>query len=326
MENKDAISAFYALINRLYSINYSALRLSKQRNSQDIANNFTFKKPMESRVSWIDAKLRDIASLRSQFFYSYNNSNRSNIEYFNIIQEEFERSKEVLKYMHNVWYDKNDSFEEIFDGFLCKSPELAELISLAETQPFVTDNESIFHIVNAYSTYIQNSFYKMIIDSMAEIVEQLEGDVSEYAVPTLYTGIIKNENITTISSEQIANIRKKIDQHFSAMKKIKQQTNPAFLTFQNVALAKYTSADMFISQLEKRVKSSNTDVVNTLTNKIVEGAMDFLTGTKRAEKPIVVNVYVTKQELNYIEYLTKMLDLAMENFTYFAKTEEKQKQ
>ena len=48
--------------------------------------------------------------------------------------------------------------------------------------------------------------------------------------------------------------------------------------------------------------------------------------TKRAEKPIVVNVYVTKQELNYIEYLTKMLDLAMENFTYFAKTEEKQKQ
>lgn len=326
MNNKDAISAFYTLINRLYSINYSATRLSQQRNSHEVARNFRFDRPMDPRSSWVNSKIADIARIREEFFRNYRSSAPTSNENFEIISSECERSKEALRMMHNIWYEKDCSFEEIFDGFVCKQPEFLEFIKIIETTPIVTDDEALVHIANAYSTYISNLFYKTITSSMVDILDQLETEVNEYAVPTFYRGVIQNDGLTTISRDDLAKLRKQVDAKGKIIHSTKvPKKDVAFVTAYNVVAFKHYELDMFLKQLELRLKSANSDVVNTVSNKIVEGTFDFLNGVKKGDKISVDEIYVSRLELSYIAYANQMLDFAMQSFEAHTKTEAKQK-
>ena len=82
---------------------------------------------------------------------------------------------------------------------------------------------------------------------------------------------------------------------------------------------------MFLEQLELRLKSANTDAINNVSFKIVEGAMDFLTKTPKVKKPAIREIYVTNLELNYIDYLTEMLKFGLEGLKEHKFSEEKQK-
>ena len=326
MNNNDAIIAFYELVNRLYSINYSAHRISKQMKPMQKTDKFNFKMPYEPKGVWTDAKLRDVSRLRNEFFTFYSDINSKNQEQYRLINEDLERSKETLMQMHNIWYEKNMTFDEIFDGFICKSPDLIELAKLIETQVLITNNPCIMHIANAYTDYISNLFYKTITQSMIDIIEQLENDVNSNSVPSLYDGIILNDNLTTISAEKIKKLRSQIEASNKHLHSVKvRKNNPELLSRYNIAMNKYYQADVFLLQLESRVKSANTDINNALSNRIVESTMDFLTGTPPAEKLIFSEVYAGKLELNYITYLTQMLNYAMQNFDEYVSVNAKQK-
>ena len=326
MNNKDAVIAFYTLINRLYSIKYSAQRISNQRKLKQQSGKFTFKDPHNPQSSWIDAKQNDIARMREEFFSNYNEANSQNVEYFSVIDEELERSKETLMAIHNIFFEKDMPFEEIFDGFVCKSPEFLEFLKIIDLQSFVTNDESLVHLADAYTTYMQNLFYHTITHSMTDIIQQLANDVSPYGALTLYNGIIDNDNLTTVSADRLKKYRKIIEEQYKALRKSKQQKkNPQWLAKYNAAATKYFEADVFLLQLEERLKAANTDIINSTTNKIVETTMDFLTGTPTSEKPEITEVYANKLELSYMQYIINVLNLAMQNYNTFLSADPKQK-
>ena len=66
-KNKTKI-VYYELINRLYSISYTALRFYEQRKIQASSENFQFKMPYQNKVSWTDTKMEGLNNLREEFF------------------------------------------------------------------------------------------------------------------------------------------------------------------------------------------------------------------------------------------------------------------
>lgn len=325
MNKKDATLAFYVLINRLYSINYSSLRVSEQQKAKAMSEEFRFKMPFEQTESWLDAKMIDLSSMRNTFFENYNEANVENVEYFDIIDKELEKSKEALMLMHNIWFEQNGSFEDIFDGFLCKSPKLLELICIFEMQPFMTNDKAVMNIVDTYSTYIVNLFYKTITHSMIDIVQQLGNDFNSNCTPSLYRGIIGNNNIVMLSAEKLKEIRKGVEETHKKIKAIKTKKHSGKAYTQNMAENKYLELDVFVGQLEQRLKSANTDIFNDVKSRIVEGTIDFLTGSGSIERPVVNEIYATKLELNYIEYLREMMDYALAVVSESSKTDKKEK-
>lgn len=314
MNNKDVVIAFYTLVNRLYSINYTARRLAAQRKSKETAQNFKFdsKSPKDA---WIDAKQNDIASLRREFFENYYQANSENDEYFRILDDEYETSKSTLMQIHNIFFETDMPFEEIFDGFICKSPEMFELLKIIDMQSFYTNDECLVSLANAYSEYKNNLFYHTITHAMKENIEQLSNDVNSYGAPAFYGGIIQSDTLTTISAAKIKEYRKKLETQYATIKKLRvPKKDPTWLLKYNAAVAKYFEADVFLVQLEERLKAANTDVINTFSNKIVEGTLDFLTGAKTDEKTVVDKVYATRLELNYLEYAIKMFGVGLEGF------------
>ena len=311
MTKKEATIVYYELINRLCSINYSSLRIYEQRKQKFEKEGFKFGMPFEKQESWVDAKMSDINSYRANFFENYNKANEQNREHFILIDNELEKSKEILQYIHNVWYEKDSSFEEIFDGFLCKSPELLELAYIFEMKPFMTNDSAVMHLVNAYSSYIANLFYKTITQTMVDVIDQLNNDFNSNGTPSLYNGLIKNDNVKKLSVEQIKAKRQQIENLQKELKSIKPKKYSGDAYTHSMCTNKYLELDIVVGQLELRLKSSNTDIVNNLANKIVEGTMDRLTGSKTDKKTEVKEIYVTDLEMSYIEYLIEMLEFGL---------------
>lgn len=311
MTKKETTIAFYALINRLYSINYSSLRIYEQRRKNFNAKDFKFAMPFQKSESWVDAKMNDINDLRSVFFEGYNEAEEQNREHFILIDNELEKSKELLQFIHNTWYEKEGSFEDIFDGFLCKSPELLELLYIFEMKPFMTNDSAVMHLVDAYSSYIGNLFYKTITQSMRDVVGQLQNDFNFNGTPSLYNGIIQKDSVLKLPAEKLKEKRQQIEDLHKQIKSIKPKKYSGDAYTHEMCTNKYLELDVFLNQLEQRLKSANTDIVNNLKNRIVEGTMDYLTGSTLDKKPAVDEIYVTDLELNYIEYLKEMLEFGL---------------
>jgi len=312
MKNKSPMESFYTLVNRLYSINYSSLRISQQIRSKYSAENFKFSMPFQSSETWADAKMRDICSMRETFFVNYNNINIQNKEQYDIIDSELEKSKEYLLYVYNVIFGKESSFEDVFDGFLCKAPDLLGYIYMFEMQPCITNNPDIKYLVDAYTTYMSNLFYKTTIKSMQDLISQLNNDFNSSGAPSLYKGIIQNEDVLKISAEKLSEIRKQVEDLYKQVKAVKTKKYSGKAYTQAMAMSKYAQLDLFLKQLESRLKSANEDVVNNLPNRVVEETMDFLTGFKLDKKPEVSEIYVTKLEMSYVKYLKEMISFALE--------------
>lgn len=325
MANKNVTNSYYEMINRLYSINYSSLRMYEQNKAKMQKEGFRFKMPYEKQESWIDAKISDINLIRAQFLEAFNEANELNKEQFIYEDNALKKSKEILQLIHNIWYEKKDSFEDIFDGFLCKSPEMLQLLYVFEMHPFKTNEPSIFHLVQAYSSYIVNLFNKTISQSMFDIIDQLDNDFNSNGTPSIYAGIIKKDSVFKLSAEELKEKRQQIEDFYKQLKEIKPKRYSGEAYTHAMSIEKYKALDLFLRQLELRLKSANTDVVNNIKNRIYEGTMDYLTGSKLEKNPEVKEVYVTELELSYIEYLIEMFKYGLAYLNESLKQENKEK-
>lgn len=326
MTKKETTIVYFELINRLYSINYSSLRYYEQMKKQlESSDGFKFAMPLQKQESWIERKMQDINDLRSTYFEGYREANEMSRENFLVLDADLEKSKKLLLFIYNIWFEKECSFEDLFDGFLCKSPELLELLYIFEMKPFKTNESAIIHLANAYSSYIANLFYKTMTSSMKDIIDQLDNDFNSNGIPSIYRGIIKKNTVKKVSADQLKQIRKDVESFYNQLKSIKTKKYSGDAYTHSMATNKYLELDCFLEQVENRLKSANTDAMNFISNKIVEGTMDFLTGTPKVEKPVVSEIYVTDLELNYIEYLKEMLNFALASLKENKTQVEKQK-
>ena len=327
MTKDEATIIYFELINRLYSINYSNLRIYEQRKQKFENEGFKFGAPYGKMPSWVDSKMEDINRFKADFFARYNEANEKNHERFILIDNNLERAKEWLLYVYNTCYEKECSFEDVFDGFLCKSPDLLELLYMFEMKPCITNSPAVLHLVSGYTSYLECLFEKTVTSSMLDIVDQLSNDFNSNGTPSLYSGIIRKDNVLKISAEKIKARRQYIESVKKQLKEIKPQKYSGEAYTHEMSSNKCKSLDVFWGQIESRLKSANTDVIKSISDKIVEGAMDFLTGTPKPVKPTVNEIYVTDLEMSYIDYLIEMLEfgLASLNENKSEKKEDKQK-
>ncbi len=311
MADKKSIEAFYSLINSLYSLNYSGLKFSKQYKKQYETKGFEFSMPFFKKESWIDAKLGDVNEKREEFFAKYYEIDSESQEQYKIIDDELEKSKDYLQYIYCMMFRKLCSFEEIFDGFLCKAPDLLGYIYMFEMQPCVTNNPDVKKLMKAYSTYTSNLYYKTITSTLVDMIEQLASEFNSIGTPNFSYGFIQNEKIVKISADKIREMRKNADELHGEIDSHKPKKHSGNAYTKSMATEKYKKLNIILRQLEERLKSANTDFFHDITNRVVETTMDYLTGVGLDKKPEVSEIYVTKQELNYIEYLTEMIKYAL---------------
>lgn len=311
MRKKIPAIEIYAWVNQLCSINYSSLRIYEQMRKNLSSENFKFAMPFEKSESWADAKMNDVNSIRERFLTNFHRVDAESKEQYIIIDNEVEKSKEYLQYVYNVLYENEKPFDEMFDDFLCKVPDLLEFACILEMQPLMTNNPNVMHLCEAYSSYISNLFYQTITQSTRSIVGQLSKDFNMNGTPSLYKGIIDNDDVVVVSDEKLKAMRKEIDEIHKQIKSKKTKKYSGLAYTQAMADNKYKELSLFLSQLEERLQCANTDVVDTLTNKIIEGAVDYLTGFTLDKKPEVKEIYATKQELSYIDYLRQMMNYAL---------------
>ena len=311
MNNNKTKIVYYELINRLYSISYTALRFYEQRKIQASSENFQFKMPYQNKVSWTDTKMEGLNNLSEEFFRNYHVANEKNRQIFILSENEFERSKELLQYYHNVLFDKNCEFEEIFDGFLCKQKELLEFLYVCEMKPLMTNNIDIVRLVRAYCSYIEKLFDKTIVQSMFDVIGQLNNDFNSNGTPSLYSGIIQNDNVLKLSAEKLKEQLQQIESYYKELKSIKPDKFSGDAYTHDMCMNKCKELNAFVGQLEQRLKSANTDVNNGSADRIIENTMDFFTGTPKIKRAVIDEIYVTELELNYIQYLKEMLEFGL---------------
>lgn len=313
MKNNDSIITFYKLINRLYSINYSCERIALQIQELNKSKEFSFKMPGPKNTSWTDAKLIDLVSIRNEFIDYYNKSLNSSSVHFTIVDEQLELAKSTLVDIFNIYYDKKISLEDIFNDFICKDSKFKKLIRTYETTEYIPTDENTFNLINAYANYISCLFFKMIKQTMIDIVEQLSNDINSNGIPSLYKHIIHNSNITTMTQKDIKSLEDKIDKFYKELRSIKvSKYDRENVVKYNLSTEKYYEMDCILHQLQTRLKSANTDAVTSITNKIIEPTIDFLTGTSKISLTID-EIYVSKLEKNYLLYLEELINYSIEN-------------
>ena len=314
MNKEETTIIYYELVNRLYSLNYSSLRFYEQGKSQFSAENFKFKMPYQNKQTWLEAKIEDVNNWREELFLEYREANKQSGDIFINLERNLEKSKEDLIYICNYLLNGNYSIEDLFDGFRCRDPELLELLQIFELKPFEAKDRVVYFFADAYSKYISNLYYKTITQAMFDIVEQLRHDFNSNGTPSFYKGIIQKESIKRMSDEELKKMRQRAKDLSKQLKSIKTEKHSGYAYTHAMSTNKYYELDLMIEQLEKRLKSANKDFVNTISNKIVERTMDFLTGTSngQTQRPVVNEIYVTELELSYLEYLFGMLEHGIE--------------
>ena len=365
MENESMISTIYKPINTLYSANFTCLRIQHQDWSyeQEHKNNVYTRKDVFERKTignfWVDRKLKDAANNRNLMLANLREHFGPNDPEIFKFKQAFQDIKDTLLQIYNIWYDQNKTFDQLFDGFICKDKEFAKLIFDYETNSvFASPHIEVMHLMAAYQNYVDTLVKFMTIQAFGEITHALEMDVTEHGTPSLFYG--KGYNARVL--EEITNdkLQKYFDKATAIKKRIIEETNARnkdVVTlckikrkpnrYRNVNVADLTeqidtlrkelfdlitvanrceSLLLLIKELDKRFISANTNYESCKSNDFCENMLDFLSGVKPSNTKdgyCVKSVYVSKLELNCLEY---MFDLLRNYTPEQTKTGEKQAQ
>ena len=306
-KTKDNIIPLYRFINHIYSVNYSAQRIYDQSKKANADETAAFSQ------NWTSSKINDVAEARTNFLTIFSNAKKQSLENLDKLKEQLELSSSNFLKLVNFYYGKQLTFDELFDGFVCKEKNLAELINQFESQIYIAEDQDTLNFVASYAYYIDCLFSSMLSNTTIDIVDQLSQDINNNGVPAFYKGIINNPNVMKLQTSDLKNLMEKTVKYANELHKIKppkEKDKTNFNISYNKTAQKYYDLEFFINQLLYRHDSANTDSNDSTINKFVESTIDFISGTKK-EQPYVSEIYVSKLEMNYISYLQNILDYAI---------------
>lgn len=339
MENQSPRSGLYGALNKLFSLNHTCLRLSKQDTPPEVrtyGRNEIFNKSSGER--WVSRKLEDISSIRNSLISGLSETIVDQTENIKLIEEELAKAKTALTMVYNIWFEKDKKFEEIFDGFVCKDPEFAEMIHFFEThEAFYTEDEALIKIAQIYSNYIDLQTKSSALKTFQEIAETLFYDFNDYGRPNFYNGKPTNPNITSISKKEIEEFEKEAKGYLSRVEgqarivnkkalmlqrklkskrlkgeersTVEQEHAVEILQLRNLNIIYNIATELvdFANQFKLRIEAANQDLNPTWLGNFCENLVDFLTGATSVERPVLDSVYAHKSEFNYIKYLKMLL-------------------
>lgn len=323
----------YHSINYIYSLNYSCLRISSQdtkpTQNEVYGRNEIFNK--SAKDSWVQKKLNDVTHVRNNLLSGLDQTLASHAENIKILRAALEETKEKLTLIYNIWFETNKSIDDLFDGFVCKDPELSKLTRELDTKStFSTDESAIMHLMNFYAEYIDRLFKNMVLETYYEITSNIRGDINGYGRPTMYYGQNSNPNLVTLSKKDIdslyetaATIGKNLAAAVSAKQKevsklqAKSKKKSETITNEEIVRLKTQIADLTVSsktiaeavemldEFKLRLAAANKDIETSSMNPFVEGFMDLMSGINifSEKKPEIKTIYAHKLEMNYLQYL-----------------------
>lgn len=334
-----ARNGLYNSLNKVFSLNYTCLRISGQDTPITDAGiydrNDVFNRSIGEK--WVSRKLKDVSEIRNSLISGLSDVLVDETENIKLIEQELEKAKTALLMVYTIWFEKTKKFDEVFDGFICKDPEFAKLLHQYETHATVfTSEPAVIQIVAIYNDYLELLSKYATLKAFQDIAETLFGDFNSYGRPTANFGKFNNPNVFKINKETIEqyghtaseivdNIEKEVnegnknltkfyrrlkkkklseDERQNTRAKVKEQISA--MHDLNLRLGIASELIDFVGQLNTRLTSANHDLNPSMLSTISEGLLDFLTGTN-SNNPKINEVYVHRIEVNYLNYLFWLL-------------------
>ncbi len=346
------IFEMYQVLGELYSLNYSCLKISNQDMpidgpSQTYSANDIFRNKSQLKESWLGLKLADVAETRNQTFKdilsAWGQTYSECIQDFDIHAALKEQKAKVTE-LHNKFFGKNKTFNEIFDGFVAKNQTFKKIAALFDTNAvFMTDNETLNLLMYEYYKYIESLTAYMAAESFDKISKMLDRDVTSEGRPSFYFRKSFEPQITTMSGKEIEayslaadKVVKSVNQEIKAenkklaplYKKVKKNMsdyeahNEISLIKSNIfnLLEKQRKAEKFAyfaNALLERFAYANTGYDESKTFSFVEALFDLSAGINifKHKKLEFDSVYVHELEKNYLIYFSQMFGLDLEKTT-----------
>lgn len=346
MKNEQTISLVYKPINLLYSLNYTCARISKQNETTDQHGNIYTRNDVFAEnqpVDWIQQKLDDAALNRNNMIHYFRDCFPKNDPALTMFKSSVDDTIKTMMDNYNAYYDKNATLNDVFDGFICKDKNFAKLIFQYETNSaFEYPDTDTMQLLSSYQNFINSLIQFMTIDAFETICNTLIDEVTEYGKPTISFCKSHNNNLTALNKKDLEFYQSKANNYkksiieatnkknketitlYKSRKKRKALSNEDFSNQINflrhelfdliTATTNCESILLLVEELNKRFESANSNFKTEKKYAFMENFMDIIAGFKPSNTKngfMVDTIYVTKLELDYIDYLFSML----KNFT-----------
>ena len=109
-----ARNGLYDALNKLFSINYTCLRVSSQETPPEAKTyyrNDIFNQSSGDR--WVSAKLRDVSFNRNSLISGLVDALTEQGQNIEIIENELQKAKNALLMVYNIWYEQDKKFNDV---------------------------------------------------------------------------------------------------------------------------------------------------------------------------------------------------------------------
>lgn len=336
--HNEELFQLYMMLNELYSINYSCLRIANQdvpviRDEKTETPEKIYDQ-RSRKTLYIEGKLEEIARIRKETFDNIQKAYDENLG--NLNQEEDLkplRSKLIQKY--NSKFKTTKHFKDIINGFEILDPEFRQIAADFNTQSvYSASDQETSDLLTAYYHYIDYMLEYMAMQSFDKILKTLSNDLTSSGRPSLYFRH-PEDGVSTLSREELE--KYKLDA-FEQLYEIEKQTKkenkklvPYFKrvrkdyrdsdAYKKISEIKSTIFDLnekhkrateltdYLSMLDARLESANSDYEASKSSSIFEGIVDLSAGINvfsKKNKLKIDSVYVHDLELSYLKHMFEM--------------------
>ena len=338
-EKQNARHELYGTLNKLYSANFSCRRISKQDTTNISSGVHTGSEIFSRSTSerWVSKKLEDISDLRNHISSDLESAIFDEKDAYILMEHSLNECIDSLVTIYNLYFETEKTYDDLFDGFVCKDETLSKYIESYDLQStFITPNPEVMYMMNTYDYYMDMLEKNMVLTALKEISEKLTSDISRYGMPVKNANNNENPNITTLDKEDldimfrfsrkisksITSEEKSLNKKLIPLYRKKKKKNVTYkdkceidreiskiktLIFN--ANTKHKKCDEFISflnELKERFECANKDYFSHPISTITEGICDVLAGTPR-KKIKVDEFYIHSLELSFIDYFITLL-------------------
>lgn len=340
MGNFNAREKFYTALNRAYSLNYTAMRFANQdtpTKTTYYASDIFHKSPKDERLT---NKRSSFARLRNEQLSCLSDALTESSNELIIIQNELESAKAILADHYNQMFDTNKKFNELFNGFNAIDKNVSAMV---DGQPIEVVNnissEDFQVFLNNYVYYIDILEKYTLAPIYIDTIKQLSDSVNDYGLKTAFYDNPQNPMMKKLSREEISDLLQvsatvMVDLE-SEYKRLEKELNKAYKLGAKKNADVYDSANLVnkltseIAQVgpsltlaeelfdiatafETRLKSANTDCDTSLRFRLTEKLGDNMVGIENSGKFTIDEIFVHKYELDYINFLFKMIGTSPE--------------
>ena len=323
------------------SANYICLRILDQESKLEKPKNNVYTREdifnKSPREDWISHKMQAITNLRNRNINALTTEMSENDPHYLSLVKTLNLSKEYFISNYNIFTGRNLKFEEVVDGYNILDKEFDKFAKMRLLTPCLTTGDpDAEKLLTSYLNYLDLYEKYTIVKSYIDISQAIADAINENGRTTIYCDHPRNPLIKKLSGDEIADYvkltaalyddqetvlkayhnaltnaykvgaKKSTDMYHAA-----QRVNELTAKVATIGTATSLASEAFrlATDFEKRLEYANTDLTTTYS-RVTEKLIDIFHGvsTFGEEKFKIDNVYVHQYELDFINFVFKLLE------------------